>query len=167
VNIPRVALTSMHNMMAPTLARAYANGGRRELRRQVNNFDRVLFAGAAVFGIGIYFLGPFVATVIYKKNVPANAHTILLLLVLNFVAYAATMAQSYGLTAMDKAGYTFYANLIGLIAQVGVSFVLVRAFQVPGAAAALLVGSVMVMAVRQFFYTRQMRSQAAEETQAV
>ena len=59
-----------------------------------------------------------------------------LLLALNFVAYAATMAQSYGLTAIDKADYTFYANLIGLAAQIAVSILLVRMFHVPGAAAA-------------------------------
>lgn len=167
VNIPRVALTSMQNMMAPTMARAYANGGKAELRKQVRHFDRLLFAGATVFGIGVYFLGPWIATVIYKKNVPDNAHMILLLLVYNFVAYAMTMAQSYGLTAMDKAGYTLYANLAGLVAQVGVSFWLVRHFNVPGAAAALLVGSVTVVAVRQFFYTRQMHSNSAIEVQAV
>jgi O-antigen/teichoic acid export membrane protein len=166
VNIPRVALTSMQNMMAPTMASAYAEGGKRELRKQVHHLDRLLFAGATVFGIIIYFLGPSIATIIYKKNVPANAHIILLLLVYNFVAYAATMAQSYALSAIDKAGFTFYANLAGLIAQVAVSFVLVRAFQVPGAAAAVLIGSVTVMAVRQFFYTRQMHASSATETKA-
>jgi O-antigen/teichoic acid export membrane protein len=166
VNIPRVALTSMQNMMAPTMARAYAEGGKSELRRQVHHMDRLLFAGATIFGIIIYFLGPAIATVIYKKNVPADAHIILLLLVYNFVAYAATMAQSYALSAIDKAGYTFYANLAGLIAQVGVSFWLVRHFNVPGAAAALLIGSVTVMAVRQFFYTRQMHDGPAKDPQA-
>jgi len=166
VNIPRVALTSMQNMMAPTLARAFASGGKRELRKQVHHFDRLLFAGSTLFGIGIYFFGPWVATAIYKKNVPANAHIILLLLVYNFVAYAMTMAQSYGLTAMDKAGFTLYANLAGLIAQVGVSFWLVKAFHVPGAAAALLIGSVTVVAVRQFFYKRQIQVQPQDEAQA-
>jgi O-antigen/teichoic acid export membrane protein len=166
VNIPRVALTSMQNMMAPTMARAFAKGGKRELQKQVHHFDRLLFAGSTVFGIGIYFFGPWIATAIYKKNVPDNAHMILLLLVYNFVAYAMTMAQSYGLTAIDKAGFTFYANLAGLMAQVGVSFWLVKAFHVPGAAGALLIGSVTVVAVRQFFYTRQIRSGPVEETQA-
>jgi len=167
VNIPRVALTSMQNMMAPTMARAYASGGKQELRKQVRHFDKLLFAGATVFGIGIYFFGPWVATAIYKKNVPDNAHMILLLLVYNFVAYAMTMAQSYGLTAIGKAGFTFYANLAGLIAQVCVSFWLVRAFHVPGAAAALLIGSAVVVVVRQFFYTRQMHADPVPETQAV
>jgi len=166
VNIPRVALTSMQNMMAPTMARAFATGGKSELRKQVHHFDRLLFIGSTVFGIGIYFFGPWAATVIYKKNVPDNAHMILLLLVYNFVAYAMTMAQSYGLTAMDKAGFTFYANLAGLMAQIGVSFWLVKMFHVPGAAAALLIGSVTVVAVRQIFYTRQMRSPSEEEIQA-
>lgn len=167
VNIPRVALTSMQNMMAPTMARAYAEGGKPELRRQVHHLNRLLFAGATIFGILIYFAGPSIATVIYKKNVPTNAHIILLLLVYNFVAYAATMAQSYALSAMDKAGFTFYANLAGLIAQVAVSFALVKAFNVPGAAAALLIGSVTVMVVRQFFFTRQIQTEPVPETKAV
>ena len=167
VNIPRVALTSMQNMMAPTMARAYAEGGKRELRKQVHHLDRLLFAGATVFGIIIYFLGPTIATIIYKKNVPDNAHIILLLLVYNFVAYAMTMAQSYALSAMDKAGFTFYANLAGLAVQIAVSFALVKAFHVPGAAAALLIGSITVVAVRQFFYSKQMHADSAPETQAV
>jgi O-antigen/teichoic acid export membrane protein len=68
------------------------------------------------------------------------------------------MAQSYGLTAIDRPQWAFYANLAGLGAQVAVTVWLVHALHVQGAAVALLVGSVVVMIVRQLFYSREMRS---------
>ena len=155
VNIPRVALTSMQNVMAPVLARALANGGRAELQRMVAKTDRALLAGSVLFAAGIAAVGPWVARLIFK-TVPSNSRVLLVVLALNFVAFAATMAQSYGLTALNKAGYTFYAYLAGLVVQVGVCVWLVRAFALPGAAAAMLMGSLIVLLVRQFYWTREM-----------
>jgi O-antigen/teichoic acid export membrane protein len=100
--------------------------------------------------------GPVAARLIFK-HFPANGKMVLIVLALNLVAYAATMAQSYGLSAVDRADLTFYAQLLGMLAQVAVSLWLVRAFALPGAAAAMLVGSVVVLGVRQIFYTREMR----------
>jgi O-antigen/teichoic acid export membrane protein len=155
VNIPRVALTSMQNIMGPMLARAKNEGGKPKLRAVVARLDRMLLLGSAVFALGIWLVGPFVARLIFK-TVPGNARSVLLLLSLNLVAYAATLAQSYGLTALDRADTTFYANGIGVLVQAAACFFLVRAFHVPGAAAAMLVGSVVVLAVRQHFFRREM-----------
>lgn len=157
VNIPRVALTSLQNTMAPMLARAYHDGGKPALTRMVARFDRLLLLGSVVFAAGIVAVGPFVAEAIFK-GAPSNSRTILVVLSLNFVAFAATMAQSYGLTAMDRAGLTFYANVLGMLAQAGVILWLVRSYHLTGAAAALLVGSVVVLVVRQFFYMRETRT---------
>ncbi len=107
--------------------------------------------------MGVAVFGPLASRLIFKK-VPDNARVILILLAINLVAYAATMAQSYGLTAIDKAGYTFYAQFAGMVAQAAIAIWLVHAWQLPGAAAALLVGSVVVLAVRQVYYSREMRS---------
>jgi O-antigen/teichoic acid export membrane protein len=157
VNIPRVALTSLQNLMAPMLARAFANEGKPGLKRMVARLDTLLLAGSVVFAAGVALLGPLAARLIFKK-VPDNARVILIVLAVNLLAYAATMAQSYGLTAVDKANYTFYAQLAGLVAQAGISVWLVHTWQLPGAAAALLVSSVVVMVVRQVYYSREMRT---------
>lgn len=154
VNIPRVALVSLQNMFAPMLSRAVAEGGRPRLRAVVQRLDRLLFAGSAVCAVGIVLLGPWVARLIFKQ-VPGNARTILCVLALNFVAFAATLAQSYGLSALDRAGPTFYANLAGLAAQAATALWLVHTFAIPGAAAALLLGSVVVLLVRQFYWQRE------------
>lgn len=156
VNVPRVALVSLQNVLAPTLARAFAEGGKPRLRKLVAHTDRLLLVGSALFAALICAAGPWAASLI-GKTVPHDARAILVLLALNFVAYAATMAQGYGLTAIGKASPTFYANLAGISAQIVLVVFLVRRLQVPGAAAAMLVGSLVVIAVRQVFYSREMQ----------
>ncbi len=155
VNIPRVALTSMQNVMGPMIAQARNEGGRAELGAIVRRLDRSLLAGSIVFALGILAAGPFVAKLIFK-TVPADARVLLAFLAINLVAYAATLAQSYGLTALGRADTTFYANGLGLLVQASVCFYLVRHLQVPGAAAAMLLGSVVVLGVRGLFFRREM-----------
>jgi O-antigen/teichoic acid export membrane protein len=156
VNIPRVALTSMQNVMAPTLARAFADGGKPALRKAVRRIDQMLLVGSALFACGIAVFGPWAARLIFKTT-PENARTLLVLLALNFVAFSATTAQGYGLTAMNRASYAFYAYIAGLAAQVAVTVWFVHAFKLPGAALALLTGSVVVLVVRQVLYVREMQ----------
>jgi O-antigen/teichoic acid export membrane protein len=156
VNIPRVALTSMQNVMAPMLARTFAEGGKAALRNMVRSIDRMLLLGSVGFACGIAIFGPWAARLIFKTT-PENARTLLVLLALNFVAFSATTAQGYGLTAMNRASSAFYAYVAGLAAQVAVSIWFVQAFKLPGAALALLTGSVVVLVVRQFYYSREMQ----------
>ena len=156
VNIPRVALTSMQNVMGPMLARALADGGRPALRRMVRRMDHMLLLGSVLFAVGIAVFGPWVAQLIFKKT-PGDARTLLILLALNFIVFSATMAQGYGLTALNRASYAFYAYVAGLAVQLGLSVWFVHAFRLPGAALALLVGSLVVMTVRQMYYSREMR----------
>lgn len=155
VNIPRVALASMQNVMGPMIARAHNEGGKPALGGVVRRLDRLVLAGSALFAGCIVLIGPWVARLIFK-TVPGNSRIVLILLSINLVAYAATLSQSYGLTALDRADTTLYANAIGLVAQAGACFLLVRRFHVPGAAAAMLLGSVVVLLVRGAYFRREM-----------
>ncbi len=155
VNIPRVALTSMQNIMGPTIAQANIEGGKPRLHGVVRRLDRTLLWSSAGFAVCIALLGPWLAHLIFKAA-PLNARTVLILLAINLVAYAATLAQSYGLTALGRADTTFYANAVGLLVQAAACLVLVRRFQVPGAAGAMLLGSAIVMLVRAWFFRREM-----------
>lgn len=154
VNIPRVALTSMQNVMGPMIARAQNEGGRHSVQRVVRKLNRMLLLGSGVFAVIIIIFGPWTGRLIFK-SVPTNARSVLVLLSINLVAYAATLAQSYALTAMKRADTTFYANGVGLLAQAAVCYLLVLRFHVPGAAAAMLLGSVIVLFVRNWFFQRE------------
>lgn len=155
VNIPRVALASMQNVMGPMIARAHNEGGKEALRETVRRLDRMVLAGSALFAVCIVSVGPWVARLIFK-SAPGNARVVLILLAMNLLVYSATLAQSYGLTALDRADTTLYANALGLAAQGALCYFLVRSFHVPGAAAAMLLGSVIVLYVRGAFFRREM-----------
>lgn len=154
-NIPRVALVSIQNIMAPMMARAYADGGKPAMARMVHRLDTVLTAASLLFAAGVLLIGRWFAQTVYH-HFPVNGRMVLVVLAINLVAYACTMAQGYALSALERADLTFYAQLLGLAAQLAVSLWLIHRFALPGAAAAMLLGSVLVLVVRQVFYTRQM-----------
>ena len=155
VNIPRVALTSMQNVMGPAIATAHVEAGAGGVAKVVKRLDRKLLTASALVALCLWAVGPFVARLIFKSS-PVNARLILALLILNLVAYASTLAQAYGLTALGRADATFYANCLGLLAQAAACFFLVRSFGVPGAAAAMLLGTVVVLVVRLIFFRREL-----------
>ena len=157
VNIPRVAFTSMQNVMGPMLARAQLQGGKTGVRAAVQRMDRVLLLASLSACLGIFGLGPIISRLIFRVPVP-NARVILLVLGLNLVAYTSTLAQSYGLTALGCIDKTFYANALGLAVQAGACMFLIRRFQVSGAAAAMLVGSCVVLIARQMFFARAVQT---------
>ncbi len=157
VNIPRVAFTSMQNVMGPMLARAEMEDGRRGVRIAVKRMDRTLLLASVAACLGICAAGPTLSRWIFRTPV-ANARIILLILALNLVAYTCTLAQSYGLTALGCVDKTFFANTLGLFAQASVCVFLIRKFQVSGAAAAMLMGSLIVLITRQTFFNRAVRT---------
>ena len=147
VNIPRVALTSMQNAMGPTMAAAFAEGGKPALRKVVARMNGLITGGSAVFAVGIVALGPWVAGAIYHQR-PEHARLILVLLAANLLAYGAALAQSYGLSAINRAQLNFYAAGVGFAVQLVVAFAVIGKMRVPGVALALLVGSVVILAMR-------------------
>ena len=159
VNIPRVALTSAQNVMGPMLASTHHESGKVGLSRLVRKLDRLVLLGSSAFVFVILFAGPWLARLIFQVT-PADIRVVLGLLSLNLVVYAASLAQSYGLTALDRANAVFSANGFGLVAQAGVCFFLVRRFGIPGAAAAMLLGNTVVLLVRRWQFRREMATWA-------
>jgi O-antigen/teichoic acid export membrane protein len=156
VNIPRVALVSLQNMMSPMMAQKFAEGGKPALDCMVKKFNRMLTVGSAACAIGIIIAGLRVSKLIYKST-PGNARAILAMLALNFIALAATLPESYGLSAMNNAGPTFYSNLAGFLVQASTAVWLVHVLHIPGAALAMLIGSLIVIVVRRYSYAKEIR----------
>ena len=159
VNIPRVALNSLQNMLAPMLARAFAEGGSLRLRVLVARLNALLLPGAAACAVCVVALGPWAARAIFHQQ-PEHVRLILALLAANLVAFAAALAWSFGLTAIDRAAKTFYAYAAGLVLQLAILVPLIRSLGVAGAAAALLAGSVAVAVLLAFYFARAMQESA-------
>ncbi len=160
VNIPRAALTSMQNVMGPTVARAHHDNGTEGVRDTVRRLDLILLLASCSFGILLWAASPSIARLIYRYA-PGDTRLVTSMLAMNLAAFACTLAQSYGLMALGRAEATLYANLIGLALQASVCVFLVHSLHVPGAAGALLVGSLGVLAARQWMYSREIRKAAS------
>lgn len=156
VNIPRVALNSLQNAMGPMVAKAESDGGVSALVRVVRRLNYGLFAVSAVLALAIWALAPWLAHVIFKV-VPSDTRLVAGLLGCNLVIFAGTLAQSYGLTALNRADRTVYANGIGVLVQALISLPLVRSMSLAGAALALICGNVTVLLVRNVFWRREIR----------
>jgi len=156
VNIPRVALVSMQNTMAPSMSRRLAEGGRRALNELVTRMDRFLLLGALLFVGIMWFAGPWIVQLIFKSR-PEGTHTIIMLLALNLLAMACTMARSYGLTTIHRADLTFYINVAAMAVQGALVVPLVHSFHVAGAALALLLGTTTAAILRAVVYSREIR----------
>ena len=155
VNIPRVALNSMQNIMGPVVARAHREGGRAAVRKLVSRLDRTLILGASLCAVAVILIGPWVARVIFN-TVPGNARVVLVLLGANLVAFAATLAQTFGLSSLGRADTTLYANAIALLVQCALCLGLVHHFGIPGAAGAMLLGNVAGIVVRSQYLRHEM-----------
>ena len=162
VNIPRVAVNSMQNVMAPMLARAHREKGSQGVRKAVRHLDRLLLAGSVVMGVMVICFGPWFAHLIFK-SVPGNARLLLFLLALNLVGYAGTLAQSYALAALGQANKSFYASALGFLTQVLACVYSVPRFQVSGAAGSLLLGSLVVYSSRLISYAKEVRRPSSIE----
>ena len=160
VNIPRAALTSMQNVMGPMVARAHHEEGTKGVRAAVRKLDLVLLFASLGFGLVLWAASPLIARLIYGYA-PADTRLVAAVLALNLAAFACTLAQAYGLTAVGRADCTFYANVFGTLLQAGLCVWLTRSLQVPGAALALLAGSVGVVIARQWFYSREIAKRKA------
>lgn len=154
INIPRVALNSMHNIMGPMMARAHHEGGRPALFATVRRLQRLLLVCCIPSVIAVWLAGPTIGQMIFR-TIPAHARLTLGLLSLSLLAYAGTLAHSYGLATLQRANATFYANAAGFTVQVVACFYLVRAFHVPGAAAAMLLGNLIVLITRGIIFRRE------------
>ena len=159
VNIPRAALTSLQNVMGPTVARAHHENGVAGVRDTVRRLDLILLLASCGFGVLLWAASPAIARVIYRYA-PADTRLVTSMLAINLAAFACTLAQSYGLMALGRAEATLYANLIGLGLQASVCVFLVHSLHVPGAALALLLGSVGVLFARGWMYSRETKKAA-------
>ncbi len=154
VNIPRVALTSMQNMMGPMMARDYAAGGKAALHKVVRRMEWLIISGSIFFAAVIMIFGPWISRAIFHTS-PANAREILVLLALNLIAYGAALATSYGLSAMNLAKLNFHPQAIGLVIQVAVVALTVERLGVVGVALGLFLGSIVVLILRARYYHRE------------
>lgn len=139
-------ILGLNNVLLPRAAMAYAEGGPSELRRVSRKVMGLLalVMGAAT-AVLIVLGGPILA-VAYGAEFATHGGVIGILAVATLIS-AGGMAAEQGLLALQRSDIGFTAQLCGVGTTVAISFPLIAAFGVGGAAWAVLLGGAVTATI--------------------
>lgn len=134
-------MLGISNVIAPNVAKAFAAGGKSELRRIVRKAAWTLTLVMGAFCAVAIVWGSRIVALLYGAGYAADRRTIAVL-ALTVLLQAMAMAAGNGLLAMERSRVNFCARLLGLGVTLAVTGCLVGPFGVLGGAYGLLAGSI-------------------------
>lgn len=151
-------LLGLSNIMEPKAARAFVDGGQRDLGRIVRKVTIFVFAVIAIYWVVIAIIGePLIAWLFDNEVYLGHGHTIVVLAA-GLLVRSVRIGWSYGLRAMGAPQWGFYAGSIELMVIGVICVPLMTYYGVVGAAYCVLVGSVIGSLVRYYAFTKMLRS---------
>lgn len=161
VNCAGTFVTGVANFLTPRAARAFARGGRPELRRVLQQTALLFVAVLGTFLVLMLTTGDLAARLIYGGKY-AGTGPVLALLALNVLVNSLGVTAGNGLWAMERPRANFTADVCMFAVTVALLLCLVGPLGVLGAATAVLAGTIVGMSVRTLTLVRLMRGRRAE-----
>ena len=140
-------LLGVGNVLTPRIARAFAQGGRRQVRWVVGKATLMLAIVMAPVCVLFVILGDRILLILYGSEFAGRQYTIAALAIA-VLAHALGMAAASGLWVLERPRVTFAANLLGLTITLVMASLLVKPFGILGAACAVPVGRTVASAVQ-------------------
>jgi O-antigen/teichoic acid export membrane protein len=150
-------ILGMSNILGPHLARAFANGGRDEVRRVAAKNTLILGGMMAGFVALVALFGNDVMRLFYGSEYSGNGLTISLL-GLGVLATALGIPTDHGLRALERPDLAFRASFVGLAVTLIAASLLAVWWEMPGAACGAMAGSIAGTAVRVLSFLPLVRS---------
>ncbi|HEX5446096.1 MAG TPA: polysaccharide biosynthesis C-terminal domain-containing protein [Pirellulales bacterium] len=141
VSLTNPMIIGLGNLLGPATAGAYATGGVPEMERVVETFTWRMAGLMLLVCLAIAGFGNSALALLYGPSY-ANHGAALTLLALALAANALGMGADSGLRAMGRPRETFYASLLALLVTICAGGCLTPAWNVIGAACAVLAGNV-------------------------
>lgn len=153
VMIANPFLLGISNVLSARAARAFAEGGRAEVRRVIYKTTLVLGSAMAAFCWLVFLFGGEMMRLLYGREYAGYEHTISVLAIAMLVS-ALLIAVDHGLKVMERPNMNFKASLMGLGVTLMAAPYLVVQWNVLGAACGFLVGALVALAVRWMAFLR-------------
>jgi O-antigen/teichoic acid export membrane protein len=147
INVSGMYVTGVTNFLTPRAARAFAEGGPRELRRVLGQTAALFAATLGAFCLLVFVAGDLPATLVYGNSY-AGAASVLALLALNTLVNSLGVTAGNGLWALGRPQANFAADVATLVVTLGLVLGLVGPLGALGAALATLAGSSVGALVR-------------------
>jgi O-antigen/teichoic acid export membrane protein len=147
VTLSNPIILGMSNVLGPQLARAFATGGKEEVRRVAGRNTLILGSLMAGFVALVVLFGNDAMRLFYGSEYSGNGLTISFL-ALGVLATALGIPTDHGLRALERPDLAFRASLVGLVVTLIAASILAVWWGMPGAACGAMVGSIAGVAVR-------------------
>jgi O-antigen/teichoic acid export membrane protein len=144
-------LLSVSHILTPRVARAFAEGGHRELRHVVARAAALLGVTTGLFCTLVLLFGGAVVKLLYGPQYAGHDMTIFVL-ALDVLVVAIGMAVGCGIYALDRPDLSFRAKIAAVCATFATAAVLVYPLGLLGLAMSLLVGSLCDLTVRIYCF---------------
>ena len=140
-------LNGISNVLAPDLARAFANGGRQEVRRRIMRVTWAMTVVVSAFSICLILAGQWLVVSLYGDEFQGHQWCVFILAA-GVLAEAIGMPAYNGLWAIQRPNVCFVACAWGLVATVGATCALTGSFGLVGAAFGYSLGKFVASAVQ-------------------
>lgn len=165
VQLANPVILGMSNYLEPLTARAFARGGRENVRQIVKNGQLSLAAILAVFCVAVIFVGSDVIGFIFHGAEYANHDHTVIVLGFFVLVTALELSPSFGLRVLEKSNLIFLSKLLETCVIVIVLIVLARAYGMLAAAYALLLGGIAATTMLSLAFFRQVNSTVVPVTE--
>ncbi len=149
VGLSNMLMLGVGRVLGPRAAKAYVEGGQRELGRVLLRYAALLSAILGVFALVFSLFGGVIAVFIYGQQY-ARTGAVIAVLALSMLAASFGMSPGYGLWALDRAAMTFRADVLGVSITIAAAVYLVPHYSTLGAAAAMLAGTFVGSVLRGY-----------------
>lgn len=156
VGLSNTFLMGLCNFLSPRAARAFAEGGLRELQSVLRNTALLFLATLGTIAVLAILFGQQIAVAVYGPQFAA-AGPIIAVLSLSVLANSLGVTAGNGLWAMERPRANFVADLISLGVVIVVTIACVPPLGPLGAALATLAGTASDAAVRLWILRRTMQ----------
>jgi O-antigen/teichoic acid export membrane protein len=153
VALANPAVLGVQNFLGPKIAHVYAGEGGRSLRRFVLRASVASALPMLFFALAMMFGGGPLVSLLYGHQYAGNG-LVVTILAFNLVVSVVAFSFSRALFAIERADVDFVVNFVALFIMVTLGLWLVRLLGPLGAASALLVASLVALAVRAGAFLR-------------
>ena len=149
-------MLGMSNILEPRLARGFAAGGGRELRRIVHKIAILMDAVMFVFTAALYFLGEWLIQLLYANPAYAGNGTMITVLAAANVLTAISMSAGLALRPLGRTDLGFWNKLFDLVVLIGATLLLITDYGLLGVAYAFLLTAVVDCVIRYALFHREL-----------
>jgi O-antigen/teichoic acid export membrane protein len=165
-NLANPILLGVGNYLAPRFAETVALHSRQTTIRLYWETTGLLMLGAGLFsGVAILF-GSELLWLFYRDPAYAPFGAVVGLLAVRLILAIPTVAADHAVVAMESPRGSALATVVGLLTTIALSVPLISAYQVLGAAIALVIGTAVESVCLLWVFARRLRVWQWEQTDA-